>query len=198
MKPFLYQVASLFYEKYGAEINRLAFILPNRRAGLFFQKYLSEVADKPLFSPTVLTINDLFVQLSGKQVADRISMLFTLYDIYVRRSGSLETFDEFLYWGEMLLNDFDDVDKYMANARMLFTNVTDLKEIENDFSFLTEEQIAAIRSFWSSFYPKGDSPNQKEFLAVWQILYDLYADIRYSLSEEGKGYERKSASSVRE
>lgn len=189
MKPFLYQVASLFYEKYGAEINRLAFIFPNRRAGLFFQKYLSEVADKPLFSPTVLTINDLFVQLSGKQVADRISMLFTLYDIYVRRSGSLETFDEFLYWGEMLLNDFDDVDKYMANARMLFTNVTDLKEIENDFSFLTEEQIAAIRSFWSSFYPKGDSPNQKEFLAVWQILYDLYADIRYSLSEEGKGYE---------
>lgn len=189
MKPFLYQVASLFYEKWGAEVSRLAFVFPNRRTGLFFQKYLSEVADIPLFSPTILTINDLFIQLSGKQSADRISMLFTLYDIYIRQSGSTETFDEFLYWGEMLLNDFDDIDKYMANARMLFSNVTDLREIENDFDFLSDEQIAAIRSFWSSFYPRGDTPNQQQFLAVWQVLYDLYEEFRATLTAEGKGYE---------
>ena len=189
MKPFLYQVASLFYEKWGAEVSRLAFVFPNRRTGLFFQKYLSEVADTPLFSPTILTINDLFIQLSGKQSADRISMLFTLYDIYIRQSGSTETFDEFLYWGEMLLNDFDDIDKYMANARMLFSNVTDLREIENDFDFLSDEQIAAIRSFWSSFYPRGDTPNQQQFLAVWQVLYDLYEEFRATLAAEGKGYE---------
>ena len=189
MKPFLYQVASLFYEKWGAEVSRLAFVFPNRRTGLFFQKYLSEVADTPLFSPIILTINDLFIQLSGKQSADRISMLFTLYDIYIRQSGSTETFDEFLYWGEMLLNDFDDIDKYMANARMLFSNVTDLREIENDFDFLSDEQIAAIRSFWSSFYPRGDTPNQQQFLAVWQVLYDLYEEFRATLAAEGKGYE---------
>lgn len=189
MTPFLQQIASLFYQQYGGEVSRLAFVFPNRRTGLFFQKYLSEVADKPLFSPTILTINDLFVQLSGKQTADRINMLFMLYDIYVRHSGSTETFDEFLYWGEMLLNDFDDVDKYMADARMLFTNVTDLREIENDFSFLDAEQIAAIRTFWSSFYPKGDSPNQEEFLAVWKILYTLYNDLRDALAAEGRGYE---------
>ena len=189
MKPFLYQVASLFYEKWEAEVSRLAFVFPNRRTGLFFQKYLSEVADTPLFSPTILTINDLFIQLSGKQSADRISMLFILYDIYIRQSGSTETFDEFLYWGEMLLNDFDDIDKYMANARMLFSNVKDLREIENDFDFLSDEQIAAIRSFWSSFYPRGDTPNQQQFLAVWQVLYDLYEEFRATLAAEGKGYE---------
>ena len=189
MKPFLYQVASLFYEKWEAEVSRLAFVFPNRRTGLFFQKYLSEVADTPLFSPIILTINDLFIQLSGKQSADRISMLFILYDIYIRQSGSTETFDEFLYWGEMLLNDFDDIDKYMANARMLFSNVTDLREIENDFDFLSDEQIAAIRSFWSSFYPRGDTPNQQQFLAVWQVLYDLYEEFRATLAAEGKGYE---------
>ena len=189
MKPFLYQVASLFYEKWEAEVSRLAFVFPNRRTGLFFQKYLSEVADTPFLLPTILTINDLFIQLSGKQSADRISMLFILYDIYIRQSGSTETFDEFLYWGEMLLNDFDDIDKYMANARMLFSNVTDLREIENDFDFLSDEQIAAIRSFWSSFYPRGDTPNQQQFLAVWQVLYDLYEEFRATLAAEGKGYE---------
>jgi hypothetical protein len=189
MKPFLYQVASHFYEASGADISRYAFVFPNRRAGLFFQKYLAEIANKPLFSPAVFTINDLFLSLSGKQVADRISMLFSLYRIYMEKSKEGGAFDEFLYWGEMLLNDFDDVDKYMADARMLFTNVTDLREIEKDFSFLSEAQIAAIRSFWSSFHPKNDSQNQQQFLALWKILYELYTELKETLSSENKGYE---------
>lgn len=189
MKPFLYQVAAIFYERYGSEISTFAFVFPNRRAGLFFQKYISEMASQPVFSPRILTINDLFVQLSGKQSADKIGMLFMLYDIYLRKSKSAEPFDEFLHWGEMLLNDFDDVDKYMANARMLFSNVTDLREIESSFDFLSEDQIAAIRTFWSSFHPKGDSANQREFIAVWQILYELYTELKEMLASENKGYE---------
>jgi CRISPR/Cas system-associated exonuclease Cas4 (RecB family) len=129
-------------------------------------------------------------------------MLFTLYQIYVKVSGTVETFDEFLYWGEMLLNDFDDVDKYMVDARMLFSNVTDLREIETNFSFLNPKQIAAIRTFWASFSPKGDAKNQREFLAVWQILYALYEEFRATLAAGGKGYEgmifREVADGVKE
>lgn len=189
MKPFLYQVATLFYQQYGAEIHRLAFVFPNHRAGLFFQKYLSEISEKPLFSPSILTINDLFMQLSGKHPADKIQMLFRLYELYKQRSGSSESFDEFIYWGEMLLNDFDDIDKYMVDARMLFRNVSDLKSLDDDFNYLSPEQVQAIRSFWSSFYPKGDSPNQQHFLELWEILYDLYAGLRTSLAKDGCGYD---------
>lgn len=189
MKPFLAQIATLFYETYGDRISRMAFVFPNRRAGLFFQKYLSEISEKPLFSPPVLTINDLFIRLSGKRTADPISMLFTLYRLYVARSGSSETFDEFLYWGEMLLADFDDVDKYLVDARMLFTNVTDLREIDTQFDYLSDEQVAAIRTFWSSFYPRHESKSQEQFLAVWQILYELYTDFREALAARGEGYE---------
>lgn len=189
MKSFLYQVATLFYQQYGAEIHRLAFVFPNRRAGLFFLKYLSEISEKPLFSPSILTINDLFMQLSGKHPADKIQMLFRLYELYKQRSGSSESFDEFIYWGEMLLNDFDDIDKYMVDARMLFRNVSDLKSLDDDFNYLSPEQVQAIRSFWSSFYPKGDSPNQQHFLELWEILYDLYAGLRTSLVKDGCGYD---------
>jgi hypothetical protein len=189
MKPFLYQIASLFYDAAGADVSRYAFVFPNRRAGLFFQKYLSEIAGKPLFSPAIFTISDLFLALSGKQVADRISMLFSLYTIYTGKNKEGGTFDEFLYWGEMLLNDFDDVDKYMANARMLFKNVTDLREIEKDFGFLNETQIAAIRSFWSSFHPESNSSNQQHFIALWKILYELYTELKQTLAAENKGYE---------
>ena len=93
MTPFLYKVASCFYDTYGTEINELAFVFPNRRAGLFFQKYLSEIAQKPIFSPLTLTISDLFTQLSGKQSADRISMLFhcTLFILKKADRRSLST-----------------------------------------------------------------------------------------------------------
>ncbi|MDL2256432.1 PD-(D/E)XK nuclease family protein, partial [Parabacteroides sp. OttesenSCG-928-K15] len=189
MLPFLQQIASLFYKEYGTGISRMAFVFPNQRAGLFFRKYLAEIAETPLFSPTILTIQDLFLQLSDRRVADRIRTLFKLYEQYSRLSGSPESFDEFFYWGEMLLNDFDDIDKYRVDARQLFTLVTDIREIENDFTYLSREQIEAIRTFWSSFYPKGDSPNQQEFLKVWQLLYALYEGLRADLAAENKGYE---------
>ncbi|MFA6768542.1 MAG: PD-(D/E)XK nuclease family protein [Parabacteroides sp.] len=189
MKPFLQQVAEAFFAHYGKEVSHLAFVFPNRRAGLFFQKYLSEEAVQPLFSPKILTINDLFVQLSGKVLADKMSMLFKLYEIYLQRSGSEETFDQFVYWGEMLLGDFDDIDKYMVDAGKLFTNVTDLRMLDDGYSFLSDEQIAAIRTFWSSFYPQGKVKHQNNFLSIWEILYSIYEDLRRSLAAEGKGYE---------
>ncbi|MDR2969434.1 MAG: hypothetical protein LBV32_07515, partial [Tannerellaceae bacterium] len=88
MFPFLHQIASLFYREYGDGISRMAFVFPNQRAGVFFKKYLSEIAGRPVFSPAILTMTDLFTELSGKRQADRIGMLFSLYTIYCRISGS--------------------------------------------------------------------------------------------------------------
>ncbi|MDR1380333.1 MAG: PD-(D/E)XK nuclease family protein [Tannerella sp.] len=191
MTPFLKQIATLFLDRYGAEIRRLAFVFPNRRSGIFFRRYLSEVAGRPLFSPSIMTIDDLFRRLSPKQPADRIKLLFMLYDIYRRQSGTDETFDDFICWGEMLLNDFDDVDKYLVDARQLFTNVTDLNRIDRQFSSLTPSQIQAIRSFWSSFAREidGSDANRQFFLHAWELLYPVYAELRERLAAEGLAYE---------
>lgn len=189
MTPFLQQIATLFYETYGTDVQQMVFVFPNRRAGLFFRKYLSQAAGRPIFSPTIRTISELFAQLSDKQPADRLQMLFLLYHIYIRHSGAKETFDDFVFWGEMLLNDFDDVDKYMADARQLFTNVTDLHEVERDWSYLQTHQIEAIRAFWSSFRPGEEGASRRYFLSVWQMLYAVYRELRDTLAAQGKGYE---------
>lgn len=189
MIPFLYNVAQTYYNKYGAAISRYTFVFPNRRAGLFFQKYLSEIAQKPLFSPEILTISDLFERMSGYKKADRIEMLFLLYDLYVKISKSTESFDEFLYWGDMLLNDFDDVDKYLVDAKQLFHNIHDLKEIDSGFSFLSSEQVEAIRRFWSNFLPVGENEKKKDFQEMWEVLYELYISLRESLMNKGLAYE---------
>ena len=144
----------------------MLFVFPNQRAGLFFLNYLSKMIDRPLFAPETMTVNELFSRLSSLQTADRISLLFRLYTIYQSLSKKEETFDKFAYWGEMLLNDFDDVDKYMADARQLFTNVTELKQIDTLFDYLTGNQIEAIRRFWSSFVPASESAKQKDFRAT--------------------------------
>ncbi|MDR0757552.1 MAG: PD-(D/E)XK nuclease family protein [Tannerella sp.] len=190
MNPFLQQVATLFYQHFGTEIRHLAFVFPNRRAGLFFRKYLSQVAGRPLFAPAILTIDGLFRQLSDKTPADHLRMLFLLYRIYSRRSGGNERFDDFVFWGEMLLKDFDDVDKYLVDARRLFANITDLREIDRDLSYLSAEQIEAIRAFWSSFHPEGGTgENRRRFLHVWELLYAIYDEFRTTLAAEGEGYE---------
>lgn len=189
MIPFLYNIAYIHYKTYGSSISHYTFVFPNRRTGLFFQKYLSEIAQKPIFSPEILTISDLFERLSKKKKADRIEMLFLLYDIYKQISHSIETFDEFVYWGEMLLNDFDDVDKYLVDAQQLFRNIYDLKEIDDGFNFLTEEQINAIRRFWANFLPIGENEKKQNFLEMWEVLFQLYTDLRERLSDKGLAYE---------
>lgn len=189
MTPFLYNVANTYYKKYGNAISRFTFVFPNRRAGVFFQYYLSLIAKQPVFSPEIVTISDMFEKLSDLQKADKIKMLFMLYDIYIEVSKSAESFDEFHYWGDMLLSDFDDVDKYLVDAEQLFRNIYDLKEIDAGFSYLTLEQVEAIRRFWSSFLPIGDNEKKKDFAEMWKVLYPLYAELRNRLRQEGLGYE---------
>lgn len=189
MIPFLYKVAELFYTQWGNELYRHTFVFPNRRAGVFFQKYLAEIAGKPLFSPSVITIQELFANLSDYQPADKIEMLVMLYDHFGKISGSDESFDDFLYWGEMLLNDFDDVDKYMVDARQLFRNVHDFRSLDDDMSYLTETQIEAIRRFWTHFMPVEGNETKQRFQETWKVLYELYSSFRAELSEKGHAYE---------
>lgn len=197
MTPFLQQIAKCFYDAYGADVQQMAFIFPNRRAGLFFRKYLSQTVGRPMFSPAILTLNGLFEQLSTLQPADHLQMLFLLYHIYIRRSQRQETFDDFVHWGEMLLSDFNDVDNYLVDARQLFTNASHLHEFEKDLSYLEPEQVEAIRSFWAAFRPDTeDDGNRRSFLGVWDILHDIYLDFRAELTDRGHGYEGMIARDV--
>ena len=189
MTPFLYRVAKSFYSQYGDKLHQHTFVFPNRRAGLFFQKYLAELAEKPLFSPQIMTINEFIEQLSPYQPIDKIESLVMLYDLFIAISKSDESFDDFVYWGEMLLNDFDDVDKYMVDAEQLFTNVTDLKSIDDHATYLSESQIAAIRQFWTNFMPYENSNTKKEFMETWQVLGPLYKEFRAQLQDKGMAYQ---------
>lgn len=185
MKSFLYQVASLYYDKYRDNIRKYTFVFPNKRAGYFFQKHLSELIDQVFFSPDVVAINDLFYSLSDLKLTDRTKEIFRLYDIYKGLHGGTESFDDFVFWGDVLLSDFDDIDKYRLDAKQIFTNIRDLNEIKDVFDYLTDEQRKAIMQFWSHFLPETDKETKKNFVEIWRILFQLYENHRSQLRAEG-------------
>jgi len=189
MENFIKYITQDLYSRYGSGISDLCIVFPNRRAGLYFKKYLSELTDKPLWAPATTTINELFQQISGLAIADNMKLLFELYNIYKKVKKSDESFDDFYFWGEMMLNDFDDIDKYLVNPEDLFKNLKSLKSIQDQFNYLTPEQVEAIKQFWSSFDPGKNSQHQDEFISIWNVLLEIYRLFNNHLNQSGIAYE---------
>lgn len=189
MMPFLYRTAKIFHDRFEQDIHSHTFVFPNRRAGVFFQKYLAEIAGKPLFSPKITTIQELFQELSQYKQADKIELLVLLYEQYRKIKKSGESFDDFIYWGEMLLTDFSDIDKHLTDAHQLFRNIHNLKSMEDDITYLSEDQIKAIQQFWDNFKPYEGNETKTEFLETWEILPELYTRFRNALHEKELAYE---------
>ena len=200
MTPFLKQVAD-HYHKSG-NISRRCFVFPNRRSMVFFTKYLCDAVSAsgvPVIAPAMLTINDLFYKAAGLDASDRVRLLLELYECYCSLNPKAESLDEFIFWGDVIISDFDDVDKYLVDASQLFTNVADYKALQDTFEYLTQTQRKAIEGFLSHFNDQSgrltvdlgsDSPDVKgRFLQIWNILHPIYIRYREALGNKGMAYE---------
>lgn len=187
MTPFLKKVAQYLYAQTGGNFEGLTIIFPNKRAGLFFNKYLREMIDRPVWAPQYMTIDELYKQLSNKQLIDPIELVCRLYRVYVKVTGRTETLDHFYSWGEMMCRDFDDIDNSMVPADKLLANVNDLEQLK-DFSFLTEEQRKAIGQYFTSYACESDTKLKKKFTQIWELLHPLYIQLRETLAADGLAY----------
>ncbi len=198
MRPFLYELAETIYREYR-QLDGITLVFPNRRAVLYFRKYLSTLLDKPVFSPKLVTIEDFISGISRLKVPDKLELIHRLYKSYNEIVGTSnpEPFDKFYFWGDMLLRDFDEADKYLVNAKQLFLDLSHQKELDSTFDYLTDEQRDFLKSFWSSF-EENLSENKRKFLSVWNQLHELYSRYKESLLAEGLAYEGMMYRSVAE
>ena len=188
MTPFLDQVARHYYAEGGVE--DLCFIVPNRRAALFFEKYLAGCAAqarRPLCAPEVYTMDDFFYTLAEARKTDQVHLLLELYacykPLYEAQGAQAEELDDFIFWGGVLLSDFGDVDKYLVDPQQLFQNIADYRGMQDDFDYLEESQVAAIRQFLSHF--KTGGKYKEAFRRIWDILLPLYRHFNERLREQG-------------
>lgn len=186
MRGFLDEVAADLYGRYGDDLSSLSLLFPSRRARLFFVDALAHVADRPLWQPRWTTVDELAAEISGLRSVERIRLITELYRVYSEFHD--EPFDKFYFWGELLLSDFDTIDKYLIDAGMLLRNLADLKQIEADVSYLTPEQLRIV-SFWATFGDGKDlSIEKRRFLAVWETLGPIYHRFRERLAQLGIAY----------
>lgn len=188
METFLRMVAEDLYEKLQGDLSHTAVIFPNKRAGLFFNEYLAGKAGCPVWSPAYLTISELFRSLGDKQVGDPVELVCRLYKVFREATESRESLDEFYFWGELLISDFDDIDKNRVDADRLFANLQDLKSYDT-LDFLTEEQVTAIREFFKNFSLSKTTELKQRFIALWNVLGTIYHRFRQDLAANGIAYE---------
>jgi len=189
MNSFLFETIQDIYSKEGDQLHDVCIVVPSKRAGIHIKKCFSQIIDKPIFLPQITTINELIKQSAGISIIDSFILVYKLFDVYKKYVKTDETFDEFFYWGEMLLNDFDDLDKYFISAKDLFSNIEAIKEIDQQFAYLDEEQIEVIRQFWGSFLADKLTTEQDSFYEIWRELYPIYQEFTSLLKSEKIGYE---------
>ncbi len=189
MEKFLEQVAADLWQRYGDRVGELKVILPNVRTRVFFVDALSRVASKPIWAPEYLSIDSLMVALSGLERVDSIVAITELFKIYSEYHPK-ESFDAFYHWGEVLLGDYDSVDKYLIDASMLFANIADVKDIDADLeSYLNAEQLQVVRRFWREFEAdRKRSEHKTKFVTLWRSLLPIYQRLRERLESLGVGY----------
>ena len=182
-QTFLSEVAEKLYNKYGDDISSLTLVFPSRRARLFFSDALAKVINKPIWQPSYISMDDIMCQASSYKVGNKIQLITELYNTY-KEYHPTESFDKFYFWGEMLLSDFDLIDKYLIDADMLFSNIYDIKELEADLSYLTPEMRQIISAFWDNFRNEETlSDEKRNFLAIWQSLAPVYHAFRVRLQQ---------------
>lgn len=166
MKTFLQLVAQDLYCKIGNDLSRTAIIFPNKRASLFFNEHLANQSDQPLWSPAYLSISELFQHLSVLKLGDPIRLVCELYKIFREETNSDESLDDFYFWGELLISDFDDVDKNLVHADKLFTNLQDLKMSWMIMNFSTKSKNRLSSSFPKFFYRKENTVKRKVYFSL--------------------------------
>lgn len=185
---FLGRVAQDILSRHGDDLSELTLVFPNKRASLFINEQFAQLSGKPVWSPSYTTISNLFRSRSALTVADEVKLNCDLYRSYVACTGSTETLDKFYGWGGVLLSDFDDIDKCMAPAQGVFSNLSDLHSYDH-IDYLSEEQMRVLQFFFKDFDEHHNSRLKEKFLYLWSKFGDIYNDYNRHLREQGLAYE---------
>ncbi|MFW6257681.1 MAG: PD-(D/E)XK nuclease family protein [Prolixibacteraceae bacterium] len=188
MERFLSRCAEYIFQRHSSHLHEVSIVFPNRRAGVFFNYYLQKQLKSPVIGPHVTTVNEFIAGYSNLQQGEKLQLISDLFGVFKRHTQSAESFDEFFFWGEVLLSDFNDIDHYLVDAKDLFSNVADLKEIDQLFDYLTPEQKNALSRFWGSIPASGKKAHQEKFFTIWQKLYPVYCDFKKLLTTKNRAY----------
>lgn len=201
-EPFLQSVARAYVEHESSQLLDYCFIFPNKRSATFFTDFLSIETKKQhkreaIIHPACLTIVDFIESFSKSIQADRLELIFLLYEAYAGIIGKTHSesvdFNKFVYWADVLLNDFDDVDVSLADPAEIFRNVETFKEISANYLTSEQREVLShyfregdippeIPEFWNHIkYPSDGNDNStlsSGFIRLWMVMREIYDEFQ--------------------
>ena len=156
MMAFLDKIADRLLSKFPVSMEGVAVVLPSKRAIVFLKHYLSQKIKQPIFLPDFYSIEEFTEKLSGLTVLDNISLQFKLYQSYLAfPPKKIDSFDDFLSWSNVLLHDFNEIDRNLVDAKSIYTNLKNVKELEDwsvDNWSLAEDNLSDMQHDYISFF----------------------------------------------
>jgi ATP-dependent helicase/nuclease subunit B len=176
MQTFLEDICSKIYANHPTDLDKIAIIIPNRRASIYIQSYLSKLNKKPFFAPKITTINEWVDEQTPKHILNQTELLFLLYEVYAKiDKEEAEDFDSFLKWGKIILSDFDEIDRYIISPKELFRDLRNIKDIDN----------------WS-FDSATLSAGQNKYADLWDKLPIYYTELNTQLDLVNSTYQGRA------
>ncbi len=171
MKSFLEEVVIEIRQKYES-FEDLIFVLPSKRAGTFLRNALAKSSEKTFFAPEIYSIEGFIENISGLAYATQTQQLFFLYDTYLKSIPvEQDNFYTFSKWGQTLLQDINEIDRYLIDAEKLFASLSDIQELDH-WSLRTEK-----------------TKMMEDYLRFWNNLESLYRNFNGALLEKGLGHQ---------
>lgn len=168
---FIDEISDFIHRNYGEKLENYCIVLPNRRSGLFLKKKLVTDAAKAMFLPRILSIEEYIYEMSGMKLADETALLAMLYRSYTKVLGTKAyEFDHFYSTGKLIINDFSDLDEYLADPKEVFEYLFRVKEIEG----------------W--FPDQSDTAMQLSYLEFYKALKSIYFDFHDQLLKNKLAY----------
>ena len=173
MEKFLKKLADHIHDTIGDQTRQACIVLPNRRAGLFLKKHLAARYQKNIWAPAVFAIEDFVTHHTPYRQAEPAVLLFELFQVHKTFAGEeMQTFEEVMAWGPILLEDLNEIDLYLADAQKIFT-------------YLEEEKAITL------WHPDGSplTEMEKKYLAFFQSLKNYYALLKERLTDQNLAYQ---------
>ncbi|RZJ35285.1 MAG: PD-(D/E)XK nuclease family protein [Flavobacterium sp.] len=172
-QTFIDRLADSVLQSHSDRLSDLTIILPNRRAKVFLLEALGRKAQRNIFAPAIISIEDFVTDISGIRAIDNIELLFDFYDVYLTTTAKdQQPFEQFANWAKTLLQDFNEIDRYLLNPAHVLSYLKDIDDIKH----------------WS-LDPEKRTPLIERHLEFWSMLPEYYSSLYAHLLRKGTGYQ---------
>ena len=171
---FITKIAAVIKDNYSDKLSDTVVILPNKRAKVFLIEAIKGQLSQTAFSPEIVSIEDFIQNISGVRSIDSIEQLFEFYEVYlsITPSSQRQSFELFANWAKTLLQDFNEIDRYLLDPSHVLSYLKDIEDIKK-WGIEVENKTQLLENY----------------IDFWKLLPNYYQSLYDHLLAKGIGYQ---------